>query len=116
MATNSNNKNAKSRMVVSLWGSYWAHLGCWISPCYSLCLLGGRFETYELLISLIFQIFSCRSKLWITETMDTESADMGVRLYKERWDRGRRIERTKEGSKKGGKGEETQGKKKWRRE
>jgi hypothetical protein len=48
--------------------------------------------------------------------MDTESADMGVRLYKERWDRGRRIERTKEGSKKGGKGEETQGKKKWRRE
>jgi len=44
--------------------------------------------------------------------MDSESADIGVHLYKERRDRGRRTEWTKEGSKQGGKGEETKGKKK----
>jgi len=33
------------------------HLGCWISPCYSLLWLGAPFETYEPFISLIFQFF-----------------------------------------------------------
>ena len=79
-------------MVASLQGSlgtgtkgrgikYWARLGCWISPCYSPLSLDVRFETYELLISLIFQIFSARGKLHITETVDIESVDTGVCLY-----------------------------------
>jgi hypothetical protein len=42
--------------------------------------LGGRFETYELIISLISQFFSSCGKLRVTETADTESADMGARL------------------------------------
>jgi hypothetical protein len=36
------------------WVKYWVCLGCWISPCYGPFLLGGRFETYELVISLIY--------------------------------------------------------------
>jgi hypothetical protein len=36
---------------------YWAHLGCWISPCYGPFSLGGRFEAYKLFISLIFKFF-----------------------------------------------------------
>jgi hypothetical protein len=36
---------------------YWAHLGCWISPCYGLYSLGVRFEPYEAFISLIFKFF-----------------------------------------------------------
>jgi hypothetical protein len=36
---------------------YWAHLGCWISPCYGRFSRDARFETYELFISLIFQKF-----------------------------------------------------------
>ena len=86
-ATNSNSENARSRMVASLWGSvytgdkgswvkYWACLGCWISPCYGPFWLGARFETYELFISLIFKLFSGRSISYITETLDTESADI----------------------------------------
>jgi hypothetical protein len=52
-------------------------LGRLISPCYGLFSLGVRFETYEPLISLIFQFsFLGRSELWITETTDT-----GARLY-----------------------------------
>jgi hypothetical protein len=43
----------KGRLV-----KYWARLGCWISPCYGPFSLGGRFETYEPFISLIFQLFS----------------------------------------------------------
>jgi hypothetical protein len=52
-------------------------------------LLGTRFETYELFISLIFKFFSGRGTPRITETADTESADMGARLYmkiKDFWD------------------------------
>jgi hypothetical protein len=60
---------------------YWAHLGCWIWPCYSPFSFGAQFETYELFISLISKFFSGRSKLRITETAGTESADMGARLY-----------------------------------
>jgi hypothetical protein len=42
----------------------------------------ARFETNEPFIYLIFQIFfPGRDKLRITETADTESADMVVRLY-----------------------------------
>jgi hypothetical protein len=37
----------------------------------------ARFETYELFISLILNFFLGHGKPWITETMDTESADMG---------------------------------------
>ena len=44
-------------------------------------LLGVYFETYETLISLIFQIFSGRVKPRITETANNVSADTGVRLY-----------------------------------
>jgi hypothetical protein len=44
-------------MVASLQGSYWAHLGCWISPCYGPFWLGARFEIYEPFISLVFQNF-----------------------------------------------------------
>jgi hypothetical protein len=66
MTTNANSGNARSRMEASSagkceyggkrrWVKYWAPLGCWISPCYGLFSLGGRFETYEPLISLIFQ-------------------------------------------------------------
>jgi hypothetical protein len=44
-------------------------------------LLGACFETYELFISLIFQLIFGRGKPRITETMDTESADMGALLY-----------------------------------
>jgi hypothetical protein len=36
---------------------YWIHLGCWISPSYGLFSLGGRFETYETFISLMFDFF-----------------------------------------------------------
>jgi hypothetical protein len=39
---------------------YWAHLGCWISPCYGPFSLGARFETCEQFISLIFNFFSGR--------------------------------------------------------
>jgi hypothetical protein len=53
------------------WVKYWACLGCWISPCYGLFMLGRHFETYELFISLIFQ-FSFRPR-W--------TADTGARLY-----------------------------------
>jgi hypothetical protein len=37
--------------------SHWARLCCWISPCYGPFSLGARFETYEPIISLIFQFF-----------------------------------------------------------
>jgi hypothetical protein len=47
------------------WVKYWAHFGCWISPCYGPLSLSARFETYEPFISLIFQLFSGRSKLRI---------------------------------------------------
>jgi hypothetical protein len=43
-------------------------------------LLGTRFETYELFF-FKFQIFSGCGKPQITETVDTESADTGARLY-----------------------------------
>jgi hypothetical protein len=66
----------KGRLV-----KYWAHLGCWISPFYGLFSHGGRFETYETFIYLIFKFFSCPGKLRITETTDTESVDMGAHLY-----------------------------------
>jgi hypothetical protein len=53
-------------------------LGCWISPCYGPFSLGAHFETYEPFISLIFQfLFSGHGELWITETVDIESADTG---------------------------------------
>jgi hypothetical protein len=55
-----------------------ACLACWISPCYGPFLFGMRFETYEPFISLIFHFFSGLSKKQITETMDTESVDMGA--------------------------------------
>ena len=76
-ATNSNSENARSGMVASLrgsvgtcirWVKYWARLGCWISPCYGPFSLGARFATYEPFISLIFQIFSGRSKPRIRES------------------------------------------------
>jgi hypothetical protein len=41
-------------------------------------LAWAHFETYEPFISLIFQFFSGHGKLPITETVDTESADMGT--------------------------------------
>jgi hypothetical protein len=41
---------------------YWARLGCWILPCYGPFSLGGRFETYEAFISLIFQFFMGRGE------------------------------------------------------
>jgi hypothetical protein len=58
MATDANSENARSRMEASFawkreYGSkgrgvkYWAHLGCWISPCFSPFLLGRHFETYK---------------------------------------------------------------------
>jgi hypothetical protein len=60
---------------------YWARLGCWISPCYGPFSLGGRFDTYEPFISLIFQVFfSGRGEPRITETADTESVNTGARL------------------------------------
>jgi hypothetical protein len=37
-----------------IWVNYWARIGCWISPGYGPFSLGGRFETYEKFISLIF--------------------------------------------------------------
>jgi hypothetical protein len=42
----------KGRLV-----KHWAHLGCWISPCYGRFSLGGRFETYKPFIYLIFIFF-----------------------------------------------------------
>jgi hypothetical protein len=60
-------------------------LGCWISPCYSPFSLGGRFETYEPFISLIFQFFSGRGEPQITETVGTESVDTGAQLYLLLW-------------------------------
>jgi hypothetical protein len=39
------------------WVKYWMCLGCWISPCYGLFVLGACFETYEPFISLNFQFF-----------------------------------------------------------
>jgi hypothetical protein len=58
--------------------NYWAHLDCWISPCYCPFSLGAHFEIYEPLISLIVQFFSGCGKLWITETAVNESVDMGA--------------------------------------
>jgi hypothetical protein len=55
---------------------YWASLDCWISPCYGPFSLGARFETYEPFISLIFKFFLGRCEPRITETADSESADM----------------------------------------
>jgi hypothetical protein len=52
-------------------------LGCWISLCYGPFSRGGRFETYEEFIYLLFQFFSGRGKPWITETVDTEKVDTG---------------------------------------
>jgi hypothetical protein len=49
---------------------YWACLGWWISPCYGPFSLGGRFETYEPLIYLIFQFFfraAVNRRYWISE-------------------------------------------------
>jgi hypothetical protein len=54
---------------------YWAHLGCWISPCYGPISLGVHYETYELFISLIFKFFYGPQ---ITETVDNVSADTGA--------------------------------------
>jgi hypothetical protein len=51
-------------------------LGCWISPIYGPVLLGGRFKTYELIITLIFQFFLGHGKLRVTD-----SADTGALLY-----------------------------------
>jgi hypothetical protein len=56
-------------------------LGCWISACYGLLLLGTCFETYEPFISLIFRFSSAHGKLQITETEDNESADTGEQLH-----------------------------------
>jgi hypothetical protein len=42
---------------------YWAHLHCWISPCYGPFLLGAHFETYEPFIYLIFNFCGGCSKL-----------------------------------------------------
>jgi hypothetical protein len=54
-------------------------LGCWISAFYGLFLLGVCFETYEPFPSLIFQFLSGgHGKPRITETADTETADMGA--------------------------------------
>jgi hypothetical protein len=36
---------------------YWARLGCWISSCYGPFSFGARFETYELFLSLILELF-----------------------------------------------------------
>jgi hypothetical protein len=68
----------KGRLV-----QYWARLGCWFSPYeyYGPISLGARFETSELFISLIFEIFSGSNKPRITETADTESAYTGVFPY-----------------------------------
>jgi hypothetical protein len=60
-----------------VWIKYWARLGCWISPCYGPFSLGARFETYELLISLIL-FFSSHGKPRITKTANTESAELGT--------------------------------------
>ena len=91
-ATNSNNENARSRMVASLRGSvstgieedescigrFWAAGIHHVTACSGL---GARFKTDEPFISLIFQFFfSGSGKPWITETADTESADTVVRL------------------------------------
>jgi hypothetical protein len=54
----------------------WGKFGCWISPCYSPFSLGGRFETYETFISLIFPYLWDRGEQRITEAADTESADI----------------------------------------
>jgi hypothetical protein len=59
----------------------WTRLCCWISPCYGPFSLGPRLETYEPFVSLIFKIVSGRGKPRITETVDTESVNMGARLY-----------------------------------
>jgi hypothetical protein len=60
---------------------YWAHLGCWISPCYGPFSLDARFETYEPFISLVLQFRSGRGEPRITESADTESVDTGAHLY-----------------------------------
>jgi hypothetical protein len=43
---------------------YWAHLGCWISPCYGPYSLGGCCKTYKLFI-LFSNFFSGHGKLQI---------------------------------------------------
>jgi hypothetical protein len=86
-ATNANSENVRSRMEATSAGKrgygdkgqrvrYWSRLGCWISPVYDPFSLGGRFETYEPIISLIFQFFFSCGKPRVTQT-----ADMGARLY-----------------------------------
>ena len=92
-ATNSISKNARSRMVTDKFVGkrrygdkgrsvkYWAHLGCWIAPCYGPFSLGA-FLNLRTVYFFNFPIFflSC-GQPWITETADTESADTAVHLY-----------------------------------
>jgi hypothetical protein len=48
---------------------------------YGLFLLGGRFDTYEPFISLIFNFFSSHCEPRIIETTDTTLLDTGAHLY-----------------------------------
>jgi hypothetical protein len=91
VATNLSSNNAGSRMVTSLWGSVGtgtkqdkSSTGCiWAAGFHHVtphsCLV--HFETYEPFVYLIFQLFSIHGKQQITETMNTESVDMGVHMY-----------------------------------
>jgi hypothetical protein len=55
----------------------------WAAGFYRVTVLslGGRSETYETFISLIFRFFSGRGKPRINEAAVTESVHTGARLY-----------------------------------
>jgi hypothetical protein len=57
-----NSKNARRQVLREYGGKerfvkYWERLGCWILPYYGPFSLGGRFETYQPFIYLIFTLF-----------------------------------------------------------
>jgi hypothetical protein len=53
----------------------------WASGFHHFMSIGARFETYEPVISLIFNYFGGCHKPRVTETADTESVDTGAQLY-----------------------------------
>jgi hypothetical protein len=78
MTTNGNSKDARSRMEENSagkcgygdkerWGNYWAHLGCWISPCYDPFSLGVRLDTNRLFLSFSFFFLGGKPQIFLHE-------------------------------------------------
>jgi len=87
-ATNSNSKNARSRMVASLRGSVGmgtmedeSSIGCIWAAGFHHVMAHSCLKLMNHLFLQFSKFFPGHSKSWITETMDNESTDTGVHLY-----------------------------------